>query len=163
MTSAARCCSAAGGGGAQGNFAQQLVANLPVHVAKGALERRDSLALTPNQVAKLQLIADSSDTARAPIIAALEVEITKAGANPDMQALFPKLQPLLELMRKESSEGVASVRAILTDVQWALLPETVRNPQANLFGGQRGAGGAGGAGGGQGRPGGGGRDGGGRP
>ncbi len=146
----------------QGNFAQQMIANLPMHVAKAAIERKDSLALTANQIIKLQAIADSADAARAPILASLEAEVAKAGANPDMQALFPKLQPLLELLRRESTEGVAAVRLILTDVQWALLPEAVRNPQNNLFGGGRGAGGAGGPGG-QGRPGGGGRDGGGRP
>jgi hypothetical protein len=145
-----------GGTGAQGNFAQQMLANLPPHAAKAALDRRDSLALTPNQAKALQVLADSSTARRLPLIAELEKEIAKAGANPDMQALFPKLQPLLTLIRAENSEGVAAVRGILTDVQWALLPETVRNPQNNLIGGQRGAGqGPGG----QGR----GRDGGGRP
>ncbi len=127
-----------GATGAQGNFAQQMLANLPPHVAKAALDRRDSLALTPNQVKALQVLADSSTAKRVPLLTELEKEVAKAGANPDMQALFPKLQPLLTLIRAENTEGVAAVRQILTDVQWALLPESVRNPQNNMFGGQRG-------------------------
>jgi uncharacterized membrane protein YgcG len=126
------------------------------------------LVLAPQQVTALQRIADSTDLIMKPFVDSLRVEVEKAGTNPDLTRIFPLLQPILNRIRLNSTEGLAQVRAILTDAQWALLPDSVKTPsQANpFFGGQGGPGGAGGAGGGRpgggmgggmGRPGGGGR------
>jgi hypothetical protein len=78
-----------------------------------------------------------------------EAELKKAGANPDFAALMPKLRPIMDAITKEQTTDRAKAKAILTDVQWALLPEAVRNPQG-VFGGQRGPGGQPGGGGGRG-------------
>lgn len=139
-----------GRNGQGGNFATQFLSNLPKTPAKEALARKDSLALSPDQITKLQHLAAASDSVMLPLLGPMEEEIKKAGANPDFAAMMPKLRPILDAMRKDQTDGLAAVKAILTDVQWALLPETVRNPQG-MFGGQR-PGGPGGQQGGGGRP-----------
>ncbi len=140
--------AAGGAGGAQGgSFAQQFLTRIrdaAPNVAKAALQRRDSLALVPDQVAKLQAIVDSGDARITPLLTNFEGELKKAGANPDFAAMMPKLRPILEAIQKEQTTDRAKAKAILTDVQWALLPEAVRNPQAGMFGGQRAPGGGGG-------------------
>ncbi|MEO5799761.1 MAG: TonB-dependent receptor [Gemmatimonadales bacterium] len=148
---------ARGATGAQGggNFAQQFLTRIreaAPNPAKAALERKDSLALSPSQISQLQAIVDSSDARITPLLADFESEMKKAGANPDFAAMMPKLRPIMESVQKEQTTDRAKAKAILTDVQWALLPENVRNPQAGLFGGQRGQGGQPGGGRGPDRP-----------
>ncbi|MEP6591295.1 MAG: TonB-dependent receptor [Gemmatimonadota bacterium] len=143
-------------GAAQGgSFATQFLTRIreaAPNVAKAALERKDSLALTKDQIAKLQAIVDSGDARITPLLTSFEAEMKKAGDNPDFAAMMPKLRPIMDAITKEQTTDRASAKAILTDVQWALLPETVRNPQQNLFGGQRQGGGGGGGGRGPDRP-----------
>ncbi len=161
------------GGGAAGqpNLAQQILGridSIAPHPAKAALDLRQQLVLAPQQITALQRLADSTDLIMKPFVDSLRVEVEKAGTNPDLTRIFPLLQPILNQIRLNSTDGLAQVKGILTDAQWALLPDSVKTPsQANpFFGGQGGPGGAGGAGGGRpgggmgggmGRPGGGGR------
>ena len=64
-----------------------------------------------------------------------------------------KIGPFTRSLFQEQIKVRDATQKILTDVQWAVLPDSVRNPTNNLFGGGRGgAPGAGGRG-----PGGGGR------
>lgn len=138
-----------------GNFAQQFLTRIreaAPNPAKAALQRKDSLALSLDQISQLQAIVDSSDARLTPRLTEFEAEMKKAGANPDFAALMPKLRPVLEVIQKEQTTDRAKAKAILTDVQWALLPENVRNPQAGVFGGQRGPGGQQGGGRGPNRP-----------
>ena len=135
---------AAAGGAPGGNFAQQFLARIrdaAPNAVKAALQRKDSLALSPDQIAKLQAIVESGDVRITPLLTDFEAELKRAGANPDFAALMPKLRPILAAIQQEQTTDRDRAKAILTDVQWALLPENVRNPQAGMFGGQRGAGG----------------------
>ena len=137
----------AAGGAQGGSFAQQFLTRIrdaAPNVAKAALQRKDSLALVPDQIARLQAIVDSGDARITPLLTNFEGELKKAGTNPDFAAMMPKLRPILEAIQKEQTTDRAQAKAILTDVQWALLPEAVRNPQAGMFGGQRAPGGGGG-------------------
>ncbi len=150
-----------GGNGQQQNLAQQMLAridSISPHPAKAVLERRDSLALDPRQVAALQALADSADAKLRPLLDSMRVVIEKGGTNPDMQAIFPKMQPILVVLREFQTTGLEAVKAILSPAQWSLLPESIRTPSAQgnpFFGGGRGGAGPGGAGGPGGRPGGG--------
>ncbi len=126
------------------------------NVASVALAQKDSLALTAGQVADLQKLRDSTLKAMAPMLDSLTKEVdkvNKAGSAANIQPLFMMLGPL----NQSTTRLRDAVKAILTDVQWTLLPEAVRNG-TNFFNtgtGGRGAGGAGGGGGGRGGRGGG--------
>lgn len=151
-----------GGGQGQPTLAQQILGridSLAPHPAKATLALREQLVLDPRQVERLQHLADSSDRVLRPLVDSLRVEVERAGTNPDLQRIFPLMQPVLAQIRANATTGLEQVRAVLTDAQWALLPEAVKTPsQANPFlGGQgrQGPGaGAGGPGGGMRRPGG---------
>jgi hypothetical protein len=157
----------------QPSLAQQILGridSIAPHPAKAALDLTKELALAPQQVTALQALVDSTDKVMRPFVDSLRVEVEKAGTNPDLTRIFPLLQPITNLLRTNQEGGLEQVRAILTDAQWAVLPDSVKTPsQSNPFFGGGGAGqgrGAGGAGGfGGGRPGGGfgGGGGGGRP
>ena len=54
----------------------------------------------------------------------------RAGNNPDFQRLMPALRPLFQEARTDVAQAVVTVRAILTAEQWAKVPESVRNFQA---------------------------------
>lgn len=137
----------------QNNFVTQMLSNIPKNAAKVALERKDSLALDPRQVATLQAYTDSVDKAMAPLIAGIEEEAKKATASGDLQSLFPKLQPIMGALNADQVAAIALVKKTLTDVQWTLLPETAKTPQGLMRGpgqgGQQGPGGQRGGPGGQ--------------
>jgi uncharacterized membrane protein YgcG len=148
------------GGGQQQSLAEQMLGridSISPHPAKVALERKDELALDARQLAALQLLADSSDAKLAPMVDTMRTVIEAGGTNPDIAKIFEVMGPIITVLREFQTTGLEAVRAILTDAQWALLPETTRNPDLRsnpFFGGGRG--GQPGAGGGPGgRPGGG--------
>jgi hypothetical protein len=72
-----------------------------------------------------------------------------------MSRLFPLLGEVQRVSMLDRDSTSAATRRILTDAQWALLPEAIRNPPQNPFmgRGQGGVPGAGGPGAGGGRPG----------
>ena len=128
------------------------------NAATAALQRADSLALTPAQVAQLQIVADSSATYMKPHIDSLVGEVDnvqKARTSADVVPLLTRIRTFNATAAREQRSVDERVHKILTDVQWALLPEFVRNPLNNLVGGGGGAAGRGGGGGRRGGPGGG--------
>jgi hypothetical protein len=127
------------------------------NVAIAALARKDSLVLSKAQVTALQALVDSSNARVTFIVDSIRPEVQKinlAGSAADIQPLMQKLGPFTRSLFQEQIKVRDAVHAVLTDVQWAVLPDSVKNPTNNLFGGGRG-----GPGGGNG-PGGGGRGGG---
>ena len=87
--------------------------------------------------------------------------VNLAGSAADVGTLMQKLGPFAQAMGAHQRGERDAVQKILTDVQWAVLPDSVKNPQMNLLGnGRGGQGGPGGAGGGAGGGGRGGRGGG---
>lgn len=146
------------GGGGQPSFAQQMLSNidsLMPHPAKAALARRDSLALDARQLAALQALTDSADARLQPLIDSMRVLVEAGGSNPDMAAVFQRLQPIVAAVRDFQTTGLEAVKTILTPAQFSLLPESVRNPTAQgnpFFGGGRGGMGPGAGGPGAGGP-----------
>lgn len=78
--------------------------------------------------------------------------VQKAKTSADVVPLLTRIRTFNATAAREQRSVDARVRKILTDVQWALLPEFVRNPLNNLVGGGGGAGGRGGGGGRRGGP-----------
>ena len=100
---------------------------------------KDSIALTPEQIAKLQPLADSLGVKQKALGADFQKLMKDAGANPDMGALFGKIRPKMEAAQKERAAALKVAQTILTPEQWSKLPERVRNPQQGFGGpgGQR--------------------------
>jgi len=102
---------------------------------------RTELVLSKTQIAELQALSDSTQVKLRTSIDSIRPDVEKvnlAGSAADLGPLMQKLGPftfgLLAIQRAERD----AVQKILTDVQWALLPETVKNPQMNLLGNGRG-------------------------
>jgi len=108
-------------------------------VASAALARQDSLVLSKEQIAALEMLVDSSnaklkamiDSIR-PMVATVNMQGSAADIGPLMQRLGP-FQGALSTQQRTVRDAV---QKILTDVQWALLPDAVKNPPNNFFGGR---------------------------
>ncbi|MBP9899670.1 MAG: hypothetical protein KBF28_14930, partial [Gemmatimonadales bacterium] len=118
--------NAAAGAASGTTFVQQMLANLPFNAAQVAIERKDSLALAPKQVAELQAFIDSTNNALQPLVAKLE-EAAKT-ANGNTQALFPQLTPIFEAFQGSQIKAIELTKKVLTDVQWSLMPESAKQP-----------------------------------
>ncbi|MCC6929850.1 MAG: carboxypeptidase regulatory-like domain-containing protein [Gemmatimonadaceae bacterium] len=106
-----------GMGGANANPVQQVLA------------LKDSIALTAEQVTKLQPLSDSLAARNKVLGDEFQKMLKDAGANPDMGALFGKIRPKMEAAQKDRAAALKEVQAILTPEQWEKVPERVRNPQ----------------------------------
>lgn len=129
------------------------------NVAAGAIARKDSLALSPSQITALQVLVDSSDRLLKSAVDSIRPEVekvNKAGSAADIQPLMQKIGPFTGKLIAQQNRVRDAVQKILTDVQWAILPDSVKSPSNNLFGtgGRGGPGGPGGPGGGRPRGGG---------
>lgn len=81
------------------------------------------------QVGSLKAIGDSLDAKTAELTKRLEARMQKeAKSGGDMQTLFPKLQPLLQEARNNHVQATQSIHKVLTSLQWAEVPESVKNP-----------------------------------
>ncbi|HEX3927864.1 MAG TPA: TonB-dependent receptor [Gemmatimonadales bacterium] len=140
-----------GSGNALQDMLKRLRDSVP-NLARQTLIRKDSLVLTVEQVKQLTAVADSADAKLQPVLAQFQAVMTKMGTNIDFVRLGQETRPITDSLRAEQTQTRVAVQRILSDVQWSLLPEAVRNPPGggiNIFGGGRGGpGGAGGAGGG---------------
>ncbi len=119
--------------------------------ATAALARKDSLALSPQQITQLQAVVDSSNRRMKPAIDSLTAAVATvqaSGSSANVIPLLARIRPVMQQTVQEQRRLVAAVQKILTSAQWGLLPAEVRNPTGNLFGGGRG--GFGGRGGGRG-------------
>lgn len=99
------------------------------NVASAVLERRDSLALSPEQVERLTRLRDSLTARNDSLVAAATEQAARAGGGNDPQATFAAIRSTLEAARDGHRATLDSIRTVLTPEQWAKLPETVRNPQ----------------------------------
>jgi hypothetical protein len=118
--------AAGGPGGGPGAFAMGGPNANPV---AAVIALKDSVGLSEAQVAKLKPLGDSIATKSAALGAEFQKLMKDAGANPDMGALFGKIRPKLEAMRKEREAAIKEIQAVLTPEQWAKLPDRIKNPQ----------------------------------
>ncbi len=92
---------------------------------------RDSLGLDSTQVQLLEPVRDSLATRNHQRVDSLRNAVQAAGGNnTDLIRLMPTLRPLFTEARNDVAQAVVTVRAILRPEQWAKVPESVRNFQA---------------------------------
>ena len=91
------------------------------------LEMRDSLRLDSGQVVLLTPLRDSLAARNAVRLDSLRGAVRQAGNNTErLMQLIPQLQPLFQAARTDVAQILVSVRAILTEEQWVLVPESVK-------------------------------------
>jgi hypothetical protein len=95
--------------------------------ARIVLDLRDSLVLDSSQVALLEPVRDSLAARNGRRLDSLRAVIQHEGTNADPARMLPILRPLFEAARNDVAQAAVTVRAILTEAQWATVPERVRN------------------------------------
>jgi hypothetical protein len=115
-----------GPGGAAGpaGFATALAGFNPV---AQIVQMKDTLRLTSDQVARLQVIADSLNVKNTALAQAVRRDVESAGANPDLAALQAMIRPQLEKLQQNQQSAIKQAQAILTSEQWARVPNRIRN------------------------------------
>ncbi|MBI3790305.1 MAG: hypothetical protein HY275_05450 [Gemmatimonadetes bacterium] len=102
------------------------------------VEMKDSLKLTDEQLKAVTQLSDSLAARSTRLGEEIRAAVAKAGNNPDPAVVFSSIRPKLEEGRKNVTEAIKAAQAVLTAEQWKLVPETVKNPFANMFGGPQG-------------------------
>lgn len=119
-----RAGGAGGGGGpGLGGFAAALTNFNPV---LQIINLRDSLRLSPEQVGKLQMVADTLNARNMESARIVARDVESAGANPDMAALNARLRPVLETVQANQQAALRQAREILNEEQWNRLPPRIR-------------------------------------
>ena len=122
------------GGGGPGGFA---MGGMNANPVQSIIALKDSIALTAQQLAKLQPLSDTLAARNKALGEEFQKLMKDAGANPDMGALFGRIRPKMEAAQRERAATLRHVQEILTPEQWAKVPERVRNPQAGPGGARR--------------------------
>jgi hypothetical protein len=112
-------------GGAPGDLLARMDSLLP-NTSALVLAYRDSLKLSGEQIGRLESAREAFAARQAARAERLQTMIAELGANPDPAQLLPVVRPLIEEARADVVAVHAEARAVLTDVQWAWLPEAVR-------------------------------------
>ena len=120
-----------GGGGGVGGLNNSRVMNPLAQL----VEMKDSLKLTEVQLKGITQLSDSLAAKSQRLGDEIRAAVAKAGNNPDPAVVFSGIRPKLEEGRKNVSEAIKAAQALLTPEQWKLVPETVKNPFAGMFGG----------------------------
>jgi hypothetical protein len=116
-----------GGGGLPPDFAARLAQALP-NPLPAILGYRDSLQLTPDQIARLQAVSDSLDAATRDLADSLQAESQRAGERADPTALYERMRPRLAEGRRRIRHALQAAQSVLTPDQWAKLPDAVKTP-----------------------------------
>ncbi|MBX6365476.1 MAG: carboxypeptidase regulatory-like domain-containing protein, partial [Gemmatimonadetes bacterium] len=97
-------------------------------VVDSILALRDTLKLSPEQVARIQEIADSLDATIVPIRAELGNALG-GGLTPNAASLFEKIGPRVNAGRAAIQAALERVQAVLTPEQWEKVPERLKSLQ----------------------------------
>ena len=115
--------------GGRGGFDIRTIVNrVAPNPVTAIIAMKDTLQLTPDQIAKLQLIADSLSAENDTLITTIQEQLSKGRAGADLAAVFPNIQPKLQQARNNYLAAIKSAQNVLTPVQWSKLPEDIRNP-----------------------------------
>ncbi|GLC25601.1 carboxypeptidase regulatory-like domain-containing protein [Roseisolibacter agri] len=126
------------GQGGQGNEAAAAAA--AANPLAQIIDLRDSLQLDTAQVARLATARDSVAARNTRWATEVRALVAKQGNNPDQATLFAAVRPKLAERAQIFQDGLKEAQAILTPEQWAKVPENVKNPLRQFFGGQGGQG-----------------------
>jgi hypothetical protein len=106
----------------------RMMANNPV---KLIIELRDSLALSAEQVARLQIISDTLDAQVTPLAEEakkkLEGSTGSGQGQQQMMEVFRELGPSLQEARRHLNTALQESQKVLTSEQWAKVPANIRN------------------------------------
>jgi hypothetical protein len=114
------------GPGSASDFASRLGRGFTNPVT-GIITLKDSLHLTPEQVAQLQPIAAQLDAKNDSIQAQIRKKIDDAGSNADPRALLLSIRPRLTDARQAREHALDAVKKILTQAQWNSLPDQLKS------------------------------------
>ncbi len=114
------------GPGSASDFASRLGRGFTNPVT-GIITLKDSLHLTPEQVAQLQPIAAQLDAKNDSIQAQIRKKIDDAGSNADPRALLLSIRPRLTDARQAREHALDAVKKILTQTQWNSLPDQLKS------------------------------------
>jgi hypothetical protein len=120
--------AAGGRGGGRGFDIRTIVNRVAPNPVSAIIAMKDTLQLTPDQVTRLQAVADSLGAKNDSLIADVEQQLAKGQGGADLAAIFPNIQPRLQQARNNYLTAVKSAQAILTPEQWKQLPDDIRNP-----------------------------------
>jgi len=103
------------------------------------LELADSLdlRLTDDQVAAVTAIRDTLVAQHSALASGLRAQLDQQGAADDPRALMALIRPSMQEANENVQHSVETLKEILTNEQWNLLPEEVREPRGAFGGGQR--------------------------
>src|SRR5216117_1159764 len=116
-----------GGSGVPPDFAARVAQILPNPIL-AILGYRDSLRLSADQVARLQVISDSLDAEIRVVSDSLNAESRRAGGRADPTALYDRLRLKLAEGRRLIRHALEAAQRALTPHQWAVLPDAVKTP-----------------------------------
>lgn len=117
------------GRGGRGGFDIRTIVNrVAPNPVDTIIAMKDTLQLTADQLAKLQLVADSLRAENDTLISTIQQQLAKGQGGADLAAVFPNIQPKLQQARNNYLAAIKRAQAILTPVQWSRLPDAIRNP-----------------------------------
>jgi hypothetical protein len=119
---------AAQGAGPGGVDPAAMLARAFPNPAAQILEMREALRLTPEQVARLQVVADTLQVRQDAMRATIQEQVGDRGRGGDPAETFRRLQPRLAEARAHTDEALREAEAILTPEQWASVPAEIKNP-----------------------------------
>ena len=126
------------GGGAAGAInVRNMIERVAPNPVTEIIAMKDTLALTPHQIASLNLVADTLRMTTDTLAAELQRKVDSLGTNVDVRTVFPTIQPRLQEGRDAYLKAIDSAKLILTADQWAKLPESIRNPSLRRARGPR--------------------------
>ncbi len=106
------------------SFAERIAQVVPNPIDT-ILARSDSLHLTPEQVAKLRPIGDSLRDRNAKLGEKLQKDLLVDGP-PDPASAMSRMQKAVAELRVNFDRAVAEAKAVLTEEQWAKVPEDAK-------------------------------------
>jgi hypothetical protein len=113
-----------GGAPGLGGLAAALASFNPVAQIIGM---KDTLQLSDDQVARLQVVADSLNLKNTTLAQEVRKDVENAGASPDMAALSARLRPQVERLQQNQQAAIRQAQQILTAEQWRRVPNRIRN------------------------------------
>ncbi|HEX8272478.1 MAG TPA: carboxypeptidase regulatory-like domain-containing protein [Longimicrobiaceae bacterium] len=134
-----------GGGGGGGSFDPRVILERALaNPLRDLLSMSDTLQLTPEQVARLEGLADSLQVRLDTVQAQAERELDRAagpgaarggnraagqgGGQGGPGAVFQAIGPRLQEARTASQAAMREAQKVLTPAQWQKVPEEIRNP-----------------------------------
>jgi hypothetical protein len=88
-----------------------------------------NLELTPDQIAKLKASGDAFQAKADSLIDKVANMLADTTVkSPDPMTVFAKLQPSMTEGRKLATQAINDSKAILTPVQWAKVPDSIKTP-----------------------------------